>query len=184
MCRIVCRLAVFAAFAVVAALAHVIPPPGVAIAQDGAPPPAPKPCTSEEYRQLDFWIGTWEVRNQLRPQPSASTNRITAEEGGCVIVERYTTPVGYSGRSLSFYDAARDRWHQTWIDSRGQALYLDGRFRDGALVLSGGSANGALNRISWRPLDGGNVQQLWEVSKDGGETWTTAFDGLYSPKRE
>jgi len=166
---------------VLTVLAPLVLAPGAALAQDSAPPPAPKPCTAEEYRQLDFWLGTWEVRNQLRPQPSASTNRITAEEGGCVIFERYTTPVGYTGRSLSFYDAARKRWHQTWIDSQGQALYLDGGFQDGALVLSGEAANGSLNRISWRPLAGGNVQQLWETSKDGGETWTTAFDGLYSP---
>lgn len=157
-------------------------------AQASAPPstanPVPKPCTAEEYRQLDFWLGTWKVQNQLQPDRPASTNRITAVEDGCVISERYTTQVGYTGRSLSFYDVARKKWHQTWIDNRGQALYLDGAFEDGALVLFGEARNGGRHRITWRPLDGGKVQQLWETSKDGGTTWTTAFDGLYTPMGE
>lgn len=159
--------------------------PGVLAAQDAqssaAQTPAPKPCTAEEYRQFDFWLGTWEVKNKLRPDGPASTNRITVEEDGCVVFERYTTPSGYTGRSLSFYDAVRKRWHQTWIDNQGQPLYLDGTFQDGALVLSG-EAPGVKHRVTWRPLDGGKVQQLWESSKDGGSTWSTVFDGLYSPQ--
>lgn len=150
---------------------------------------ASKPCTSEEHRRFDFWLGTWEVVNRLREQPATpSVNRITLVEDGCVVAERYTgSRGGYSGRSLSFYDARRDLWHQTWIDNRGQALYLEGRFekRDGggALVLTGEKPDGTFDRITWRPLEGGEVQQLWEVSKDGGETWKAVFDGLYSPKK-
>ena len=32
----------------------------------------------------------------------------------------------------------------------------------------------------WQPLPDGRVRQLWESSKDGGETWTVAFDGYYA----
>lgn len=156
-------------------------------AQNASPP---RPCTAPEYRQFDFWLGTWEVVNRLQKAPAApSTNRITAAEGGCVIVERYTgARAGYSGRSLSFYDARRDLWHQTWIDNRGQALYLEGRLEqrngDRALVLSGTKPDGTLDRVTWRLLQDGQVQQLWEVSKDGGESWQAVFDGLYTPKEE
>lgn len=150
--------------------------------------PPPKPCASDDHRRFDFWLGTWEVTNRLQKQTAApSVNRITREEDGCVIAERYTSArAGYSGRSLSFYDARRDLWHQTWIDNQGQALYLEGRFEErdggGALVLSGEKPDGTLDRVTWRPLEGGEVQQLWEVSKDGGETWKAVFDGLYTPK--
>jgi hypothetical protein len=27
------------------------------------------------------------------------------------------------------------------------------------------------------------VHQLWKQSADGGKTWTTAFDGIYIPKK-
>jgi hypothetical protein len=37
----------------------------------------------------------------------------------------------------------------------------------------------ARQRITWTPLGGGRVRQLWESSTDGGKTWSVAFDGLY-----
>jgi len=153
-------------------------------AQDSPPP---KPCTSENHRRFDFWLGTWEVVDRLQEKPAAGINRISLAEDGCVIVERYTgSRGGYTGRSLSFYDGRRDLWHQTWIDNQGQALYLEGCFEEreggGALVLSGEKPDGTRDRITWRPLKDGRVQQLWEVSKDGGETWKAVFDGLYTPK--
>ena len=40
----------------------------------------------------------------------------------------------------------------------------------------------ALQRITWTPLEGGVVRQLWETSKDGGRTWAVVFDGRYAPK--
>ena len=33
-------------------------------------------------------------------------------------------------------------------------------------------------RITWTP-EGDEVRQVWETSADDGQTWTTAFDGLY-----
>ena len=36
------------------------------------------------------------------------------------------------------YDAASDKWHQTWIDSNGAPLYLDGGLVDGHMVLTDG----------------------------------------------
>jgi hypothetical protein len=51
------------------------------------------------------------------------------------------------------------------------------------MVLEGDSVgrDGAAvgNRITWYDNDDGTVRQHWQVSKDGGKTWNTAFDGLY-----
>lgn len=169
-----------------------IPGPGIppaAHAEEAVPPADHRQvCASSQHRQFDFWIGTWDVVNRLVPEEDRSdrraTNRISLEEGGCVLAERYVTIGGYTGRSYSFYDAARGVWHQTWIDSRGQALYLEGGFEDGAMVLGGESPGGRRQRITWRPLEDGRVQQLWEVSEDGGESWKKVFDGLYTPLGE
>jgi hypothetical protein len=36
-------------------------------------------------------------------------------------------------------------------------------------------------RIQWIAREGGVVEQLWEQSNDGGETWRVAFQGYYHP---
>lgn len=152
-------------------------------AQDGssaAPAGEPaRPCGVPEHKQFDFWVGDWEVRS---PQGELrGHNRIEAIEGGCALRETYSTSRGYSGTSLNFWNVGTGRWHQTWIDNQGSPLHLDGGLVDGEMVLRG-SAGGALQRITWTPLDDGRVRQLWEVSSDGGATWTVAFDGYYSKR--
>jgi hypothetical protein len=38
------------------------------------------------------------------------------------------------------------------------------------------------SRITWSKLERARVRQFWEVSEDGGKTWTPAFDGIYIRK--
>jgi hypothetical protein len=47
------------------------------------------------------------------------------------------------------------------------------------------SSNGGkiINKITFVPLEGGRVRQLWESSQDDGKTWSVAFDGLYIPRK-
>jgi hypothetical protein len=141
-----------------------------------------KPCNTPEYRQFDFWVGDWNVEAAASPG-SVSHNRISLINDGCTLREEYETPQGYVGTSLNFYDARRKAWHQTWIDNQGGGLVLEGAFRDGAMVLqSEPGADGAIQRITWTTLPGGRVRQHWESSADSGKSWTTAFDGTYSPR--
>jgi hypothetical protein len=37
-------------------------------------------------------------------------------------------------------------------------------------------------RLTFAPLAGGRVRQLWEQSPDGGRSWTVVFDGTYVPR--
>jgi len=147
----------------------------------GQAPPAPRfGCSAPEYRQFDFWIGDWEVLNAKGDV--AGTNVITREFDGCVIQERWRGARGMTGSSFNTYDPTTRKWHQTWVDNTGTLLTLDGEFRDGAMRLEGRGAgpNGVTrNRVTWTPLEGGRVRQLWEISKDEGKTWTVAFDGTY-----
>lgn len=140
-----------------------------------------KPCSSPEYRQFDFWIGTWDVVSADGTVQGA-VNSITPVEGGCVLEENYVSGA-FSGRSLNFYDASTERWYQTWIDNQGAPLFLSGGLVDGKMVLQSDAAKPPIQRITWTPLEDGRVRQLWEQSEDGAE-WTTAFDGFYTRKAE
>ena len=142
--------------------------------------PPPNPCTAAEHRQFDFWVGEWTV---LGPAGKvAGTNSITKIANGCALLEQYTAARGYNGKSLNAWDASRKKWHQTWVDSSGGVLYLDGEFRDGKMLMTGKtvSATGTtLERITWTPNADGGVRQFWEQSTDDGKTWGVAFDGKY-----
>jgi dihydroorotase/N-acyl-D-amino-acid deacylase len=140
-------------------------------------------CSTEAHRAFDFWIGTWEVRT---PNGAlAGHNTIRPLMGGCVLHEQYTTPSGYEGESLNIYDASRGVWHQSWVDNGGLLLLLEGGFDAGSMSLQGETYDTAgvatLNRITWSRVGGDpdRVRQHWELSSDGGATWSTAFDGLY-----
>ena len=138
-----------------------------------------KPCNTPEFRQFDFWLGDWDVESAAAPG-TTSRNLITLANDGCTLREEYTTPAGYAGTSLNFYDAPRKVWHQTWIDNQGGGLFLEGALRGREMVLSTPMDRAEIQRITWTPREGGGVRQHWESTTDGGKTWTTAFDGVYT----
>ncbi len=140
-----------------------------------------KACATPAHRQFDFWRGTWNVTQNGKV---AGKNRIEVVLDGCALLESWTGSSGTTGRSLNIYDATRDVWHQTWVDSSGSLLTLEGRFIGGAMVLEGVAAaeKGAAavrQRITWTVLRNADVRQLWQSSADNGGTWKIEFDGLY-----
>ncbi len=148
-----------------------------AFAQDAKP----APCSAPEHRQFDFWLGDWEVRGPAGKV--AGSNTITSAHGGCVVVENWKGNGGVTGSSFNVYDTENKKWRQTWVDSTGGILDLEGTFASGRMVLASTiDAKGAQSRITWERLSDGRVRQLWETSSDGGATWKVAFDGYYSRK--
>lgn len=136
-------------------------------------PATPPNCATGEHRAFDFWIGLWTVTDVAGK--FAGINRIERIDGGCVLREQWTSARGgYTGSSLNWFGADR-RWHQTWIDSMGQALQLIGGTVGDSMVLEGAPKQ----RITWTPIDADTVRQHWEMSANEGKTWTTAFDGTY-----
>ena len=146
-----------------------------------SPPPSPgASCQTAAFRQFDFWIGEWDVTNSKPPAgrtPPPAKSKISRILNGCAVLEEYETPSGYAGKSLNFYDGKK--WHQTWIDNGAQPLFIEGGMDGASMVLAD---SGKANRITWTPMAGGKVRQHWETSKDGGKTYETAFDGLYTPR--
>jgi hypothetical protein len=144
-------------------------------------------CTAPPYRQFDFWAGEWEVR---RPDGAlAGSNVIDTILGGCALRERWSGSRGGHGTSLNSWSTIDRKWHQVWVDDSGTYLELAGGLEGDRMVLTGvlpsasDSSRLAQQRVTWSPLPGGKVRQLWEASDDGGRSWTTVFDGLYERKR-
>lgn len=157
-----------------------LPMPVVAQAAKSAPPK----CDAPEYRQLDFWVGDWNV---TVGGGQAGTNLVTLEESGCLVHEHWIGARGETGQSLNFYNRDDRAWHQVWVSSSGNVLDLTGHYVDGTLTYTGENrkADGTAlrHRLSFHANPNGTVRQLWESSSDGGATWTVSFDGLYAKRK-
>jgi hypothetical protein len=141
-------------------------------------------CSGEPHAELDFWVGEWNVyRNGSETVVARSS--IEKLYGGCAVRENWQPLSGKSGGSLSAYDPATDRWHQTWIGSAPGVVRFEGGAVDGAMVLtgwwagSGPSGEDGITRMTYRRLAADVVQQLGEFSDDHGLTWRTTFDFIY-----
>ncbi|MCB9844493.1 MAG: tetratricopeptide repeat protein [Phycisphaeraceae bacterium] len=133
------------------------------------------------FRQFNFWVGKWDVYNQAGQRVGG--NRITLEEGGLFLQERWVSGNGGSGQSINYFEPVGRVWKQVWIDSQG-VLETSGTFEDGAMRFRGErklrSGRTKQQKMVFTPLPDGRVRQYIEESDDG-ETWTVYFDGLYVP---
>ena len=146
---------------------------------------AVNPCkASPEFRQFDFWIGEWDVKNpQGVPSGTSSVQLIL---GQCTIFENWTSGSGSSGKSFNIYDTKDKKWHQTWVDDKGTFAHYIGGFQDGKMVITADMVAGgkrSLAKMTFSKLPNGDVRQFGENSADDGKTWTTSFDLTYSRKK-
>jgi hypothetical protein len=144
-------------------------------------------CTNPEYRQLDFWLGDWDVYEVSDSARAVARNRVTRILDGCVLRELYQQQNGMVGESYSLWDASRQVWHQSWVTNRGTLLLLDGHLDGDRMVLTGPdkTAEGRpalIPGIWW--AEGRNVREKAERSTDGGKTWQPVFDIVFQPHRE
>ncbi len=147
---------------------------------------APRPCESDvRHRQFDFWAGEWRVTTQQGQ--FVGTNRIERVEGGCLLQENWTDGRGETGRGMNFFDAVLGKWRQVWMSPTGGALELTGEFKDGAMRFLGErhdiNGKSVPTRLTFFNLGEDKVRQFAEHSTDGGKTWTTSFDFLYTRKQ-
>jgi hypothetical protein len=148
-----------------------------------------RPCMHDpKYREFDFWVGEWDVRPTGQPAAPPSRSKISKDLQGCVVFEDYTAVGGgYWGKSFNIYDRASKRWSQRYVDSSGALLHFDGEVRDGNLYYTGENFNPqgqkVQDKLTFFKLPNGHVRQVWEQSADQGKTWTTIFDGDYSPRK-
>jgi len=144
-----------------------------ALAQDETPPP---PCSSEEYRQLDFWVGNWNAAwTDAEGNEQTGSNVITRELGDCMIEESFDGNPGvpFVGRSISMYEQRRGYWKQVWMDSAGGFLDFSGGPDEGGFhfTLERPTEEVPYMRMIFRNIADDNFDWRWQSSSDEGETW-------------
>ena len=142
-----------------------------------------EPCRHmEEARQLDFWIGAWDVYN---PQgQKVGENVVEPMLKDCALLENWSGGGGSDGKSLNFFDPNRRTWRQVWVSDLGNVLdYRNGEFREGAMRFSGITisevGDTTLQKLTFTPVAADTVRQVMEASSDGGRTWNTTWVGIY-----
>lgn len=140
------------------------------------------PCEAEIYHAFDFWIGAWEVSDANGVLQG--TNSITREEGGCVLLERWTSASGGTGQSYNYVDPASGNWRQVWVSAGANIDYEGGRTEEGAMKLEGtityrgGTAFPFTGE--WTPQEDGSVKQYFEQYDPETERWNPWFLGIYT----
>ncbi len=144
------------------------------------------PCYYDaNYTHFDFWLGEWDV---FVGDLKVGQNIITKQEGGCAILEQYSTARDYVGQSLNFYDPSDGLWKQFWLDNtQGLTKYRETARRPGYLQFisdpsSIPASNGTL-RMTFTLQEDGSVRQHIEQKQNPESEWQSAFDGKYV-KRE
>ena len=144
------------------------------------------PCEHDEsFAEFDFWVGEWEVHGP--GGQFAGTNSIQKEERGCVLLERWVNSAGGTGQSINYVDQISGEWVQVWNAEGGSQINIRGGLTDEGMLLVGtmhtvGTDTTIPFRGLWTLLPDGRVRQFFEQSADGGETWTTSFEGFYTRK--
>ncbi len=170
---------------------------GMALATEGLP--AAKginPCMQDgKYRAFDFWLGDWEVYGKLdKTGPLYGHNSITRAEQGCLIMEHWLSSKGSTGTSMNYYDGTIGQWVQRWVSTDGTVIDYAGGLIElaenkqamqlvGKIYYASTKKQPQIRdfRGTWTPMDGGVVQQFFEESVDGGNTWKEWFNGFYFP---
>ena len=153
-------------------------------AQDGDA--AAGPCDAAPYTDFDFWLGDWDVRDA--EGALQGHNRITREENGCLILERWTSASGNTGQSYNFYDPRVEAWRQVWVSQGITVDYKGGLDASGAMVLFGDIAyrDGSIFPFigRWEAMPDGSVKQSFEQYDPEAGDWAEWFTGYYTLKSE
>lgn len=156
----------------------------MASASPAAPPP---PCSAPEFRQMDFWLGTWDVQWQATPGTPAGrgTNTITREYDGCVIQEAFDggpATGNLIGHSVSTYHAPLKKWRQTWVDNQGGYFALVGGPEGDTFVLVSSRLqdNSPVQRMVFENIKPNSLTWRWQKTPDAGKTWQDQWVILYA----
>lgn len=149
---------------------------------------AAEPCkdgqANPQYRQLDFWVGEWDVYSGKQKVGESSVQLILKD---CVVFENWHGLQGGDGKSFNKYNNVSRQWEQFWVSDSGTTNYFHGSLVNGAMRYTlemPGPSGGTLTRhLTFSQLPESKVRQLSERSMDGGKTWTTEYDFVYVKKQ-
>lgn len=124
-------------------------------------------------RQLDFWVGEWDVS---WGEDQHGTNRVERILDGKVIQENIDgrPAMPFRGKSLSVYNTRLGRWQQTWVDTEGNYWHFNGGLEDDRFVLATEDVvddKPVHLRMVFYDIAAESLKWRWERSEDGGQTW-------------
>lgn len=147
------------------------------------------PCEDPEFRQLDFWVGDWDVISAANGV-SQGTSHISREMNGCVIWENWTSAgSSYFGKSYNTYDVNLRRWEQYWVDSSAGSIFFYGNLNGNVMDYwtedipqpNGDKLRRHLQFFNLSPV---KVRQFSQGSTDSGKTWYVEYDFIYNRHQE
>ena len=143
------------------------------------------PCKYRpESRAFDFWVGDWDVHDNLHGNGLAGHSHVERIVGDCVIFENWTGMGGGSGKSFNSYNLETGAWQQNWMDETGDVSNFEGgHVENGTLSFVAHNVDAAghkfLSRLTFFDLGPDQVRQFGEQSNDDGTTWAVRYDFDY-----
>jgi hypothetical protein len=133
-----------------------------------------------EFRQLDFWLGDWEVFNK---DQKLSNTRVEHILNDCALAETWQ-PVegGHAGHGVSTYDPLTQKWEYFWVADNAYMSHWTGVLIDNEMRFATEQTRDGvtkLRRWSLIRMPNGSVRELSVGSSDGGKTWVTEYDFMW-----
>jgi hypothetical protein len=153
-----------------------------------------RPCDTPEGKQLDFWLGEWQLTwpaeqwGGREGELGHGTNSITKILDDCIIQETFRFEKGgFNGHSVSMYNPAKKVWQQTWVDNQGGYLVFTGEFKHGRMELRTGVTEKEnkkiVSRMVFKNINENSLDWDWQRSTDGGQNWTDVWNIHYERKK-
>jgi hypothetical protein len=161
--------------------------------QSGAPAaPPPNPCAAAEPKQLEFWVGDWDLTwpGEKQGQIDHGTNSIHRLLDNCVVEENFSggEAMHLRGLSVSIFDTWARKWKQTWVDNEGGYLDSVGEFKDGQMILARDAVRldgtKEIQRMVFKNITANEFDWNWEASTDGGKTWRVMWPIHYNEEEQ
>jgi hypothetical protein len=148
-----------------------------------APAPTSK-CTpqgdSGQIRRLDSVVGSYQVVSGDGKHLGKSEIALDGTVSNCLIEEAFKGEARYRATGWLYYDPVEDRYYRTLVDNRGNRVEVGGQFAtDGNLVLTGPLPDGSGLLRMTLTTSAGNLRFDWELSSDGGASFTEEETLLY-----
>jgi len=143
------------------------------------------PCDDDQFRQFDFWLGDWDVASAGDGIHRGSSH-ISKEMNGCLVWENWTSAgSSYFGKSYNTWNPNLKRWEQYWVDTSAGVMFFHGTRKDNVMdywtddvpQTTGGTL---LRHLQFFNLGPDKVRQWSQGSSDGGKTWHTEYDLIYT----
>jgi hypothetical protein len=142
------------------------------------------PETKVEVKELDFWVGEWDLKVGGRIVGTNSVEKL--HDGSGVLVENWTGRGGSSGKSLNFYSIASKKWRYISLADDLTKWEMIGEYHDSAMHYTGAvTASGKVSasRVTVYNLEPGIVRHTEYRSSNDGQTWDCVWDAVYHKKR-